>query len=142
MKRLSLALLSLAMILPIGCTSSGSGTTAPSSNPDKPEKIRTLKVKSPSEVSIKQNGTADVDISVDRKNFTGPVEIKFDQLPAGVSTVTPDQTIPADKDSLKVALKAAPDAKVEKDHMVKVMAKAKDLPADSVEFKLEVKLKD
>ncbi len=142
MNRVSLAFLALAIIVPVGCNSAGSGTTAPSTNPDKPTAIRTLKVKSPAEKSIKQNGTADVEISVERKNFKGPVELAFHDLPAGVTVASDNTTIPEDKDSLKVSLKASADAKVEKDQKVHVMAKAKDMQPDTVEFKLEVKPKD
>jgi hypothetical protein len=102
-------------------------------------------VKSPKEETIKQNGTAEVEISVSRENFKGPVELAFSDLPAGVTVVSTDLTIPADKDSLKVSLKADADAKVEKDQKARVTAKAKDqkdLPPDSVAFIIEVKLKD
>jgi hypothetical protein len=81
---------------------------------------------------------------VDRKNFKGPVELKF-ELPPGVTLASQDTTIPADKDSLKVSLKAAADAKVENDLKARVTATAKDqkdLASDTVEFPLEVKLKD
>ena len=92
-----------------------------------------------------QNGTVDADISVTRDHFTGPVIIEFASLPPGVTLVTTDLTIPAGKDSVKVTLRAAPDAKVADNQMVHVAAKAKDekdMKEDSVDFKLNVKPKE
>lgn len=145
MNRILLAILSIALALPIGCSTSGSGTTAPSNNPEKPTATRKLTVKAPREKTIKQNGTVDADISVSRDNFTGPVEIEFHKLPAGVTVVTQDLTIPEGKDSVKVTLRAAADAKILESQMVEVTAKAKgqkDLKEDKVDFKLDVKAKD
>jgi ABC-type glycerol-3-phosphate transport system substrate-binding protein len=140
-----LAMVGAALIFASGCSQSGSGTTGPSTNPNRPNEVRSLKVKSPSEASIKQNGTVDVEISVARGNFNGPVHLDFRDLPQGVKVVTPNTTIDSGKDSLVVALKAAPDAAVEKGHVVHVAAKAndqKDLPEDVASFKFEVKVKD
>jgi hypothetical protein len=142
MKRLSIAFIGLATILPVACNSASSSSTAPSTNPNRPGEIRTLKIKVPAEKSIKQNSTADVDVTVDRKNFKGDVTLAFTDLPPGVTVASTDLTVPADKDSFKVALKAAADAKVENDQKVHVTAKAQDMHAESVEFKLEVKPKD
>ncbi len=139
------AMIGTALIFASGCGHSGSGTTAPSTNPDRPSEVRTLKVKSPSEASVKQNGTVDVEISVSRGNFTGPVHLDFRDLPQGVKVVTPNTTIDTGKDSLVVSLKASPDATVENGHVTRVTAKAKDqkdMAEDVVSFKFDVKLKD
>jgi hypothetical protein len=145
MKRIGSAFVGLAMILFTGCSTSGTGATAPSTNPDKPNAARKLTVKVPVEKTIKQNGTVDVDISISRDHFAGPVDIEIRHLPAGVSVVTPDLTIPAGKDSVKATLRAAADAKVVVDAKFQVAAKAKeqkDMPEDVQDVKIEVKAKD
>ena len=145
MKKFLFVILGIAMILPAGCSNSGSGTTGPSNVAGKPNAVRKLTVTAPGEKTIKQNGTVDADISVSRDNFTGPVEIEFRDLPTGITVVTKDLTIPTGKDSVKVTFRAAPEAKVANDQLVHVMAKAKDekdMKEDKVDFKLDIKPKE
>ena len=63
-------------------------------------------------------------------------------LPAGVSVVTPDMTIPAGKDSMEVTVKAEKDAKVVDNHKVQIAVKPreqKDIPEAVVQFDMDVK---
>src|SRR5690242_1885197 len=61
MKRLCLVVVGVALLLTAGCQSHNSGSTAPSTNPEKPRK---LVVKVPHEKSIKLNGAAEIDVNV------------------------------------------------------------------------------
>ena len=83
-------------------------------------------------------------VSIDRDGFSGPVAVELKNLPKGVTVETKELTLPADKNSLTVTIKAAPDAPAVVDHVVQLMAKAKeqsDLPEATTDFKLTVKTK-
>ncbi len=139
MKFLCLAILGLAFLLPAGCNSGSS--TAPGSS-EKPGSDRKLKIII-GDQSVKQNGTDEFTVRASRTNFKGPINLKFADLPAGVSVVTSELVIPENKDTLSVTLKAEEGAKVEKG-MAKVVATVpseKDLPEDVVQFSVEVKAK-
>lgn len=100
--------------------------TAPSNDPNRPGEKRELSVTSPGEQDVTRNGTEKFTVRISRDNFAGPVEVEVRNLPAGVSVVTPDLTIPPGKDSLDVTVKASPDAAVVNDHKVQIVARAKD----------------
>lgn len=119
-------------------------STAPSKNPAKPNTPRKLSVKGPSNQSVTQDRTDEMSVSVERSGFSGPVTIELRNLPKGVTVETKDLTLPADKNSLTVTIKAAPDAPAVVDHVVQVAAKAKeeaDMPEVASDFKLTVKTK-
>jgi hypothetical protein len=119
-------------------------SSAPSTNPAKPNTPRKLSLKGPSSQSVTQDRTDEMSVSVDREGFTGPVTIYLKDLPKGVTVETKDLTLPADKNSLTVTIKAAPDAPAVVDHVVQVVAKAKeesDMPEVASDFKLTVKTK-
>ena len=140
MKRVITALFSVMVLGVVGCDKGTS--TAPSTDPSRPNAERRLTVTSPGDQTVTQNQTDEMTVSINRDRFEGPVDIKFDNLPKGVEVVTPAMTITADKSSLPVTVKAAPDATPVKDHAVKVTAKAKDqkdLPEATVTFQLTVK---
>ena len=143
MKRAILTSFGFALILSLGCKSST--TTAPSSDPNQPDKVRELTVKSPGDQSVKVNGTDELSVSISRKNFETPVAIELRNLPPGVEVVTQDLTIPAGKDSVNVTIRAKPEAKPVGEHKVQVAAipKAeKGMPEVITDFKLDVKPKD
>jgi hypothetical protein len=135
----------LLPILAIGCHQ-GSATapgTAPANNSGS-SNVRKLVVTSPGDQSVRLDQTDEMTITISRSHFTTPVGIELQNLPAGVSVVTTDLTIPADKTSLRVAIKAAPDAKTTEKHKVTIVAKAKeekDMPDAKVDFELNVKPK-
>ena len=139
-------LLSLAFaattLVAAGC---GTGTsTAVSTDPSRPKAERKLTVTVPGSETVTQDRPEDMTISINRDNFSGPVMIDVRTLPSGVSVTTQDLSIPADKSSVNVTLKAAANAQPVKDHVVTVGAKAKDekdLPEATATFKLDVKSK-
>ena len=145
MKRLTYGIAACALAAAIGCkkgtsTAPGTGRTN-STNRSADDTARKLTV---SVRGITQDLTDEITVMIDRDNFSAPVDIRFDNLPKGVSVVTKEMTIPADKDSMTVTLKAAPDAPPVTDHPAKVSANAKNqsgLGEASTEFKLTVKSK-
>jgi hypothetical protein len=105
---------------------------------------RRLIVTSPGSQTVTQDRTDEMTVSINRNLFEGPVTVRLHDLPKGVEVTTTDLTIPADKSSLKVTVKAAADAPTVTDHVVKVNAKAKDqqdTPEASTTIKLTVKSK-
>lgn len=119
-------------------------SSAPSKDPAKPNTPRKLSVKGPTSQTVIQDRTDEMSVSVDRDGFSGPVTISLKNLPKGVTVETKDLTLPADKNSLTVTIKAAPDAPAVVDHVVQVMAKANDqadMPEVASDFKLTVKSK-
>lgn len=119
-------------------------STAPSKDPAKPNTPRKLSVKAPASQTVTQDRADEMTVSVDRDGFSGPVTIELKNLPKGVTVETKDLTLPADKNSLKVTIKAAPDAPAVVDHVVQVIGKAKDqadMPEVASDFKLTVKSK-
>jgi len=140
MKKLAFLLFSVGTLFAIGCEKGTS--TAPSTDPNRPQAARKLSVTSPGEQSITPDRTDEMTISISRENITGPVEIELKNLPEGVSLVTQDMTIPADKNSMKATIKADPKTKPVEDHVVTITARAKDqkdLPEATTTFKLDVK---
>lgn len=139
MTRTLLGILTTGLVVLAGCNQTT--TTAPGTNPNKPGEARQLTVTSPGEQGVARNGTEKFTIRIDRDNFDGVIEVEIKNLPAGVSVVTPQMTIPAGKDSLEVTIKAAPDAAVVNDHKVQIVARAKDqkdLKEAVVQFDLDV----
>ncbi|MBA4066127.1 MAG: hypothetical protein C0501_20900 [Isosphaera sp.] len=135
----------LAVVLGLlagGCKEAS--TSAPSKDPAKPNSPRKLTVKSPGDQTVTQDRTDEMTVGLDRDNFSGPVAVELKNLPKGVTVETKDLTAAADKNSLTVTIKAAPDAPPVVDHVVQVTARAKDqadLPEATTDFKLTVKSK-
>ena len=131
----------------VGCKEGSSTAPTPSkpaSDGSRSTKTAKLTVKSPGSQTVTQDRTDELTVSIDRDNITGPVTIALEGLPKGVTVDTKDLTIAADKSSLVVTVKAAPDAAPVVDHVVQVTAKAKeatDLPPATTDFKLTVKSK-
>jgi hypothetical protein len=142
MKRLTILSAAVAALIAAGCEQGSS--TAPSTNKNKPGEVRALKVTSPGSQTITQDKTDEMTVSINRDNFSGAVDIDLKNLPSGVTLETKDLTIPADKSSLVLTIKAGPTAPPVVDHAVTVSAKAKDqsdLKEATVDFKLTVKSK-
>jgi len=108
----------------------GCGKEGTSTAPGKPEvqapgdrgEKRKLTVKAPGEQNVTQDQTTDFSVSINRDNFVGPITVELRDLPKGVTLVTKEMSIPDGKDSVTVTVKAAPDAPVVEDHMVKLVA--------------------
>jgi hypothetical protein len=97
-----------------------------------------MTVTAPANTSIKEGETTSITVAVAREKFNDPVELKFSNLPAGVSIMENDLTIGKDNKEAKLTLKAAPDAKLVDDQPVTVTASSGTLKQD-VTFKLTVK---
>ncbi|MDY3558863.1 hypothetical protein R5W23_006037 [Gemmata sp. JC673] len=143
MNRFACLAVVLGILAAVGCGKTES-STAPSKDPAKPNTPRKLSVKAPASQTVTQDRADEMTVSVDRDGFSAPVTIELKNLPKGVTVETKDLTLPADKNSLKVTIKAAPDAPAVVDHVVQVAAKAKseaDVPEVASDFKLTVKSK-
>lgn len=137
MTRSLIAAVGAGLVALSGCNQGTS--TAPPTAPGQPAgAARKLTVRALYEHKAHRDGTDELTVGVDRDNFTGPITIELRDLPAGVSLATTDMSIPAGKDSLTVTVKATPDAPLVDDHVVRVAAKAADMPEASTTFKLDV----
>ncbi|WP_020471055.1 hypothetical protein [Zavarzinella formosa] len=139
MKKLLIPVVAFALIGAVGCEKASS--TAPSSNPNKPNETRKLTLVTKESQSVTQDKTDEVTVGVNRDNFKEPVMIDVKGLPSGVTLETKDLTIPADKSSLTLTLKAAPTATPVNDHPFQIVGKSKDIPEVVNTVKLTVKAK-
>jgi len=99
---------------------------------------KSVTVKTPEEVTLKQGDSAKIKVSITREKFDEPVTVKFKDLPEGVSIVETDMTIAKADKSAEFTLKAASDAKTVNDHKVTVTAWHDTIMNDAT-FKLTVK---
>jgi hypothetical protein len=139
MRMLYTAALSIGILMPIGCEKASS--TAPSTNPGRPQDVRKLEIMLSPDHTITQDSTDNIMVTVNRDNFKDEVKFDVRDLPTGVSLITADPTVAADKNSITLQLKATADAKTVKDHPFKLVAKAKDIPEVVKDVKLTVKPK-
>jgi len=102
MKRM-LSGLALAVLVVAGCN------TQSSTNKGKGGAELTLKT--PKTVTVEQDDTAKVPITIERKNFEDPVTIKFEKPPAGISIVEEDTKIDKGVKERTFTLKATDKAK-------------------------------
>lgn len=143
MTRLTCTLATCALAAVVGCntgTSTAPGTSR-STDRSASDSTRKLTVSVHGGQTITQDRTDEITVMIDRDNFSAPVEIGITDLPKGVKVVTEEKTIPADKNSLTVTLKADADAPPVSDHPAKVTAKATDMPPAETKFELTVKSK-
>jgi len=100
---------------------------------------RQFKFSGPSDLTIKQGTEERIHVSVKRGEYTGPIKVRFVDLPAGVdSEGVPPYWIEKGADKADVTLKAAKDAKPINDKEVKVKWKAGDDEGEC-RFKVTVK---
>ena len=138
MTRLILSLFAVGALALAGCDKGK--TSAPSTDPNKPGETRELTVLAPGDQTLEKNKTNTFTVTIKRSNFTDPVDIKVENLPAGVKVVSPDKLqIPGDKSTLDVTLKADGDAKPVNDHKVTIKASAKDMKEAVAQFEVDVK---
>ena len=88
---------------------------------------KSITLTKPGNVTLKQGDTSSLKVSISRKGFNEPVEVKFDGLPEGVSIEETDRAIAKDKDSTTFNLKAKADAPVVTDKAVTVSVTGGDL---------------
>jgi hypothetical protein len=136
MKKLIAFALAIGLAGVLGCeTKSG---TAPSTNPNKPQKVAITAMDSH---SITQDKTVEFMVDVTRTENNDPVTIEVKDLPKGVTLETKDLTIPSDKSRITLTLKAAPDAPEVTDHVFQIVGKTKDITTEPKAIKLTVKKK-
>lgn len=81
MKTLIIASLTAVLVLLSGCKGTGEqSSTAKSAK-------KSLTLTAPASVTIARGGTADIKVTLDRKNFTDKVTVKFENIPKGVHAV-------------------------------------------------------
>jgi len=97
---------------------------------------KSLTITQPSDVTIKAGDKKDVKISITRKGFNDPVEVKFENLPKGVTLVDEGKKIGADESSGTFRFNASPDAKQD-EQLVTVTATGGGLTATE-KFKMKV----
>jgi hypothetical protein len=134
MKRLIAIALAFGLVGAVGCEQRSG--TAPGTDPNKPKKL-TLTVKDSQ--TITQDKTDEIDVLVNRTQFSDPVTVEVKDLPKGVTLETKDLSIPGDKNKITLTLKAAPDAHVG-EHTIKIAAKGGGAEAEAP-VKLTVKAK-
>ncbi len=104
------------------------------------DNAKKLTLSGPSDTSVRQDGTATIDIGITRDKFNAPVALTFAGLPAGVAVMEDDRAISKDATSAKLTLKAAADAPPMDDHKVTVTATGGGLTQEAT-FKVTVKKK-
>lgn len=76
----------------------------------------------PSDQTIERGGTTDVVVAISRSGIEGPVTIRIEDLPEGVTAVEEEIQIPADASSQPIRLQADAEAALVDDAVVKVVA--------------------
>lgn len=142
MTRLILCAAVVGALALTGCEKNS--TSAPSTNPSKPSETRKLSISRIGDQTVTVNNTDKFTIRIDRDNFNGPVDVQVLDLPAGVTVVTPNMTIPEGQDSVEVTIQASDKAQpVDKQH-AKAVIRAKnqpDMKETSAVFDVTVKAK-
>jgi hypothetical protein len=83
---------------------------------------RKIVLVAPASQSLAQGETNRIVVAIARTGIDGPVRIKFDSLPSGVSIVESAPEIRADDSTATFTLHASNDAQVEKGHQATVTA--------------------
>ncbi|MFO0982890.1 MAG: hypothetical protein U1E76_14360 [Planctomycetota bacterium] len=129
MERFSLVMvLAVLMIGAAGCEKSTVGARG-----------KRLTLMKPADQTIKQGETNSVMITIRRDDFRDPVTIRFADLPAGVQVQDESREIAAEDKTATFTLRAAPDAALTKEHLVRVTASGPDGLETEESFKLTVK---
>jgi hypothetical protein len=139
MRKLIGMTLALGIIGVLGCEQKSG--TAPSTNPNKPNETRSITVTTSGDHTITQGGTADVEIAVTRSNNKDEVTLSVADLPSGVTLDSKDLTVPGDKNTITIRLKAEPNALPVDNHEFHLVGKSKDITSDKLNVKLTVKAK-
>jgi uncharacterized membrane protein len=132
MKKLVAMIVVLTAVAVVNTGCEKAKTTTPSGD-------KSLTLTKPGNHSIKQGDTTSVKVSISRKGFSDPIDVKFQGLPDGVTVQETDMTVPKNSDSATFNLKAKDDAKTG-DHAVTVDAHGGGLDAKET-FTLTVKPK-
>lgn len=101
------------------------------------EKGQKLTIVKPANSTIKRGETEKVSIVVTRDNFTGPVTVKFDKLPNGVTVVGSDNTIESNERTF--VLSASSTADLVANHVATVTASGPEGMKATQEFSITIK---
>jgi len=93
----------------------------------------------PLDQNITRGETEKVSVVVARTNFDGPVMVRFDDLPRGVTLVDTATNINANENEKVFVLKAAADADLVKNHRATVSATGPDGMTVKEQFELTIK---
>lgn len=96
-----------------------------------------LTLTKPADQTIERGATNEISISIDRGGFTGPVNVRFDKLPRGVTVVETKQ-IAADQSRADYTLHAAPDADLVEDFEASVTVEGPEMMATTQTFLITV----
>lgn len=99
-----------------------------------------LTLSPPSDLTLEQGGSKEVEVKITRKKFDDAVKISFSDLPEGVSVKEGNTEIPKGADSAKFTLEAKDKATVQEGGRAKVKASSGDMKIEK-EFKVNVKKK-
>jgi hypothetical protein len=102
------------------------------------ENGKKLTVTKPSDVTLKRGDTATVTVSIDRGGFRDAVDVKFEDLPKGVTVQDKDHKIATGDSSAKFTLKAADDAELGEKTVKVIVTGSGGIKTDSA-FKVTVK---
>ncbi len=127
MKTLSIMLIASLLLMVVGCEDRSSTVTNATGGK--------LTLTAPGDVSIQRGEMAEVTINIKRENLAGPVTVRFNQLPAGVTLLDSKEIVGNEG---RYNLKAAADAALVVNHQAQVTATGGDGVAVTKEFKISV----
>jgi hypothetical protein len=139
MKCLVTGALGFLFIAATGCEQKSG--TAPSTNPNNPNETRKITLTTSGSHSITEDGTTDMTVVVTRSHDKDDVTLSVTDLPKGVTLDSKDVTVPGDKNSVTLRLKADPTAPPVENHEFHIEGHAKDLKSEPLNVKLTVKAK-
>jgi len=106
-----------------------------------PDGNKSISLTKPSNATITQGETANMDIKISRKGFNEPVTVRFEGLPEGVTVEEKDNQIAKDSNSTRFTLKAAANAAPVTDKAVTVITSASGIPEVRDSFNVTVRAK-
>ena len=102
---------------------------------------RELTIVKPADQTIKRGESNRVAVAITRDEFEGPVNVRFEGLPAGVKVAEGDVTIPADKNVMNFTLVADVSAELVAEKPVRVVVTGPNNLVTSEVFELTIKEK-
>jgi hypothetical protein len=97
-----------------------------------------LQLVKPADQTLRRGETDEVALTIVRENFSGPVSVKFEGLPAGVDVVE-NKPIAADETRAVYNLHAANDASLVEGAQVRVTVEGPDMMRTTQTFQVSVK---
>ncbi|HYC78136.1 MAG TPA: hypothetical protein VEI02_10965 [Planctomycetota bacterium] len=97
-----------------------------SSTTESNDRGASLTLVEPGDQTLERGETNQIMVAINRDNFSGPVTIRFENLPRGVTVVEPNPTIPAGERVKRFTLRADVDAAVVENHRVVIRADGAD----------------